>query len=525
MTDQFAPPPPSGEPILPSDPPQPETPGSETPQEEQASSPYSDNNAYEPEVDEPEAPTQVLSQMSPQPFAQEELPAQPVDAGQSVAGWETQPPPPPPMGAPAMTDQASYDANQTVPAPAPFTSDAGTYNAGQTTEFPVSADSTYGYGAPDAGQYAPGYAPVQTAPAPEKKKRSKKPLIITLSAIAVVVIAIVAVFGFQELSRSNAYDAAAASFEAGDYAQAEQGFMDLGDYRDSSDRARIAGDHKTYEEAKALYDEGDYLAAQEKFESLQESDFTDIEEWVNKCGYALAEELYDDGDVDAAYDAFVALGSYSDSADRANAIKYEIAEELLANGEPEEAYDMFVELGDYSDSSERAQGVKYHIAERYLQAGDPEKAYEIFLELGDYNDSAARAAAIVQPFPASGVLYQAEGTYYEFAAIEIDYKFSSGGAYYKIYNGETLVATLFCNANSTARVYLTPGEYMIKEGTGDTWFGEPLAFGKNGRYSIMTYDDTGKDSFALNDGDLVTITMNTGTSGNVSERGEDYSSF
>ena len=87
------------------------------------------------------------------------------------------------------------------------------------------------------------------------------------------------------------------------------------------------------------------------------------------------------------------------------------------------------------------------------------------------------------------------------------------------------MATLFVNANSTARVYLQPGNYIVKEGTGDVWFGEQLAFGQAGRYLTWTYDETGTDYLTLGYGNLITLSVNVNENPNVHERGEDYSSF
>ena len=59
---------------------------------------------------------------------------------------------------------------------------------------------------------------------------------------------------------------------------------------------------------------------------------------ANQAAYAAAEKLEADGDVTAAYDAFIALGEYSDSAARAKALEtaktYADAEALMAEGLP-----------------------------------------------------------------------------------------------------------------------------------------------------------------------------------------------
>lgn len=375
------------------------------------------------------------------------------------------------------------------PAPAPAPAPAQTSDAAPFAPAPAPASTP----AADAYSTAPAQTPTPMAtPTPvaaaQKPKKSKKPLIIVLAAVAVAIIAIVAFFGIQEMNRSNTYDTAIMNFDNGEYALAEEAFLGLGDYKDSAERATVAGIYSTYEQAKQLYEEGAFADAKSMFSMVAETDISDVLEWLNKCDYALADELYAEGNLEAARDSFAALANFE-------------------------------------DASERVQKIKYELADKKQVEGDIEGAYNAFSALGTYADSADRAAALLQPWPGSGVLWQAEGSHYDLAAIEIDYRFSEGGSFYKIYSGETLMAMLFCNANSTVRVYLQPGNYTIKEGTGDTWFGTDLAFGKKGSYSTMTYDDAGTDWFALSDGSLVTITINADTDGNVGERGEDLSSF
>lgn len=334
----------------------------------------------------------------------------------------------------------------------------------------------------------PAQAQYQQDPPQKKAKKSKKPFIIAGVVVLVIALGVAGFFVYQEVSRSNAYNQAQEYFNNAQYAEAETAFRELGDYQDAQAKKVLSGQYKTFAEGQDLFEEGSYEDARAKFENLLSSDLQGVEEWINACDYALADELYYEGSLQAASSAFA-------------------------------------ELGDYEDAAERSQAIKYEVAEKQLAEGDPEAAYNTFLALGDYSDAAARAAAIPQAFPATGILYQAEGSYYAYAAVEIQYLYSEGASFYKIYNGETLVGSLFLNANSTQRIYLTPGTYTIKEGTGDMWFGHDLAFGKNGYYSVMTFDDTGTSAFSLGDGDLVTITINSGTAGNISEESESYSNF
>ena len=471
MTDDFAPPPPSGEPVQPSTPepqytepasPQPTTPPQEAPD---LSSPPADTPTvlYEPGAANEQAQAPVPADppvgempgtlpVNEAPYVQPVSEVLPVQSAGEAPGTSSPPMPP---------AQPYYDAGQMPPAPG-----VATY------ETPTGAEQA-SFGAPL-----------------EKKKKSKKPLIIILSVIAVIALCVAGFFIFQEVSRSNAYDQATASFNSGNYSQAESTFSELGDYRDAKDMAQLSKAHALFEEGKSLYDKGDYEEAKAKFALVNSKDLSDeVTEWMNKCDYALAEELFDQGDYSGAQTAFFDLGNYSDSVERVSACGYVIAEQLASNGEVEEAY-------------------------------------EAFLGLGDYLDSAQRAIACTQPFPESGILFQNSDYYYDLCAIEIDNQHPTGAIFFKIYNGDAVVATMFINAGTTARVYLKPGDYTLKEGTGDIWFGEAVAFGKSGRYHQMTFSDTGTDYLTLADGDLMTITINLSLgSGNISDKREDYDSF
>ena len=375
--------------------------------------------------------------------------------------------PPPPNGSPVKSAEPSAE-QPLAPSGAPVQIPASA--AAEPVSFPAPTPDLMTEPLP-----ANTDAPLQGAqgvPAPAKvKKRSKKFLIISLSAVVVVILVVAGFLVIPERLQSNAYDRAVAQFEAGDYPQAQESFEALGDYRDSAVWAQTSSDYVLYENAQSLYENGDYAAAKAMFESIIVTFIPNIPEWIHKCDYGIADDLYRSGDLDAAYDAFTTLGDFLDSPDRANQCKYDIAD-------------------------------------AYFSAGEFEDAYYAFKELSNFMDSAARATACRQPLPPTGVLYQAEGSYYALCAIEIIYNYSANPSLYKVYNGDTLVATLFLNPRSTARVHVQPGTYVVEECTGIDWFGPELEFGEVvSRSTTLTVNASGATSFNLGDGDLMTITL------------------
>jgi len=357
------------------------------------------------------------------------------------------------------------------------------------TSYPAAAayDPTQ---APPPNQVYPQaqtYDPAHTVGEAPTEKKSKKPLIITFSLLAVILI-VAAFLIVPEVMRSTAYNQALSQYDQGNYSEALAGLNELGDYKDARFWAGVCGDYVTYEGAIESYDAGRFEEARQTFVSLRGSGIIDLDEWINKCDYALALAL-------------------------------------LGSGKYMEAFDAFNELGDYSDSAEKATESIYSHADVLFKEGNLEEAYYIFLGLSDYKDSEARAAKCVQPFPESGVLYSDpdfthSSSYIEFESLEPNYAY-----FYKIYSDETLVATLFVNPDSSAWVYVTPGTYKIKEGTGDIWFGEDLAFGNKGWYKTLVFDSTGTDTVTIRNGEYLVLTINTEEGGNVSGRSEDPSSF
>lgn len=91
---------------------------------------------------------------------------------------------------------------------------------------------------------------------------------------------------------------------------------------------------------------------------------------------------------DEAYDAFIALGDFSDSADKAMYCRIEItyleAVALKDAGEYKKAADIFTSLGDYSDSKALAKESNYLYADSLLNSGKYEEAYSAFCALGAF---------------------------------------------------------------------------------------------------------------------------------------------
>lgn len=146
-------------------------------------------------------------------------------------------------------------------------------------------------------------------------------------------------------SRQAAYEEAQAMLDRGELDRAEEVFRSLGDYEDS---ARFLEQELPYRRALVLQDMADYAPLED------------------------APRLYEE-----AAAAFEALGDYGDSADRALQCREELeqqrlsvlrsdyadADALLESGHFAEARVAFLLLGDYEDSADRAREAVYRRGE------------------------------------------------------------------------------------------------------------------------------------------------------------------
>lgn len=345
-------------------------------------------------------------------------------------------------------------------------------------------------------------APGQTFQAPAdgaQKKRNRKPLIIGISAALVIMLGIgifAGVHAFLEEQRSEAYASAVALMDNRRFQAAYDGFVGLGDYKDSVGRAAWCEKGIIYEDAMDMKENKDYEDAIEGFSAI--GDFEDAVDQVSNCK------------------AWIALGE---------------ASELTDEGEYQEAADM---SGDFADNTEVGFSDEYYtwsdrndygLADQKFQTGEYYGAYEAFLALGSYEDAADRAEACKQAFPGNAELYHNEGFPSSAGNLVFDGATSPSPYYIKVYSGETLVSTVFVNAGGSTTISLPLGTYTFKDATGDYWFGEGGMFGDDGYYSTMIFDGS-SDVVALEANMVYTVTLYIpGGEGNIGGRTEDRDSF
>lgn len=103
--------------------------------------------------------------------------------------------------------------------------------------------------------------------------------------------------------------------------------------------------------------------------------------------YKAAERLLDSGDIEAAYSAFLELGKFNDSFERAQELIYTDAQKALDSGDYEKAIKLFGRISDYKDSSDQAVLAVYKRAELLMNTGSFSEAAVLFESISGFRDS------------------------------------------------------------------------------------------------------------------------------------------
>lgn len=109
---------------------------------------------------------------------------------------------------------------------------------------------------------------------------------------------------------------------------------------------------------------------------------------ISESKYKAAATLLEDKKFSDAEQAFLALGEYKDSHDKALECKYMRADALQQEGKYSAAAEIFASLGEYKDAVTRVLSCKYETAVKTLNDGNFDDAARLFEEIKDYGNSA-----------------------------------------------------------------------------------------------------------------------------------------
>ena len=181
--------------------------------------------------------------------------------------------------------------------------------------------------------------------------------------------------GRESLLTECAYARAEKAVKEKRYAAAREIFLELGDYRDSTERA----DACLYESALQMIESGEYDEAIGTLSRIPE--YQDSRELIRKSWYLKGFTLENGGDPEGARQAYLTAGDYEDAADRARAIRWAQAEALLADRNYEEALAVYRELDGDGNAREKLIFCATELARAAYKVRDYERAAEILTGL------------------------------------------------------------------------------------------------------------------------------------------------
>ena len=234
---------------------------------------------------------------------------------------------------------------------------------------------------------------------------------------------------------------------------------------------------------------------------------------------------YTDGTTD--YDKITSIVKPADDEQKAlleNAIKglkYDNALKLVENLKFDEAMAIFSDLGDFLDSKTQYDAAKkklddynkkYEDAQALYDNGEFYKAMAAWNEISEWKDSAEKAKSCKQTMPENGSMKKGSGN----ISMKVNAP-SSINALMRVYNSKgEVVAQVFIAAGKNATIKLGAGTYTIKVAYGTEWYGEKDLFGAKGAY--LQLKNGTSESFTLKKNYSYTLTLQSGTSGNVGSK-------
>ena len=382
-------------------------------------------------------------------------------------------------------------------------------------------------------------------PIAAKKPARKVPKLLWVILGAVVLCGALAVIFLPNISEQrqiSRYNQGAEYLEQGDYEQARDTFLALGEYEDAPVLAVYAEKGIAYTAAKESMAQEDFSQALGGFEAL--GGFKDSEDLAEECRHALSYEkgkaLYEEGDYAAALEALEAAEGYGDSPAILKTCHFFLLQQEIADAMEGGDYALALSLIESEDGeglenreamiAECNMGIQYAEAEEAFDNELFYTAYGLFHDLGSYRDAQSHAEACILSKPATGELYHNSAYTASGCSLKINPNTNDGSCtYFKIYaasgSEEILVSCVFINSGATATVRLPAGDYVLKTANSSgNWYGEKEMFGSDGVYQRLQSSNT-SDRFTLERyGDYV-LTLSNATDGNVGSQRENRGDF
>ena len=212
---------------------------------------------------------------------------------------------------------------------------------------------------------------------------------------------------------------------------------------------------------------------------------------------------------------------------------------LTGGAVPEEAADAPTEEDAYvseEPGGETYGGVVFGDEARYNEAMalyKDEKYYsaqQAFIE-SEFGDWEAMAEKCVQDMPRTGEIWRDRSQWLQDMELKIIVEQPQDTAMFvRIFKDNAPVSYLFINGSEPVTVRLPGnGYYEIRDGIGHTWYGVKEAFGRDGSYETMTFDENGTEKVYLQSYYAYTLSINVSykddSADTVYSNSEDWDSF
>lgn len=212
-----------------------------------------------------------------------------------------------------------------------------------------------------------------------------------------------------EMDQERKYQQACENMESGaskdapdDFESAKRLFLELGDYRDSTERAQKCAEtaEEIHERERCKY--AAQIAAAKKKKTVATIAVIVVllvlavglvAKFVIIPGaqYKVAMEMVQNGQYDEAIAAFEALGEYKDAVVQAkNVQQYAKGEAMMAVGDYDGAIEAYRAVRGYGDAVTKAKEAQYQKGTKLLESGNYDAAIVVYQAAGDYKDAAIK---------------------------------------------------------------------------------------------------------------------------------------
>lgn len=216
-------------------------------------------------------------------------------------------------------------------------------------------------------------------------------------------------------------------------------------------------------------------------------------------------------------------------------LAYSFTPEVYLTAEEKEAFNLMgVEsckefLADYADKVSNPNGYedRYNAAMALYNEEKYYSARQAFIE-SQYGDWQEMAEKCIQKRPSTGELWHDPSIWVQDMSLTFRIEQPDDTSIFlRLYKDGKPVSYVFVAGAGETTVWLPGnGYYRIKDGVGTEWYGTKEAFGPDGSYESMTFDDAGTEQVYLQSYYEYTISINVGGGGTgIGSKDENWDNF